>query len=309
MEKKEISNRIKSKAIELGFESCGISKAEKLTEHEIFLGKWLEQGLNAAMHYMENHFEKRLDPTQLEPETKSVISVLQNYYPKGKQNINAPKIAKYAFGEDYHFVIRDKLKLLLDYISSELIECKGRVFTDSAPILDRAWAANSGLGWIGKNTNLIVPHKGSYFFIGEILINIELEYDIPIQDYCGSCTKCIHACPTNALVTPYKLDSNRCISYQTIENKDKIPDNLHGKFQNWVFGCDICQDVCPWNNKAEPSNEARFEPDKKFLGMKNDDWYNLSEGDFNRLFKRSALKRTKFRGLRRNLEFIICNNK
>ncbi len=305
MDKNEISGKIKSKAIELGFESCGISKAEKLSSHERFLKNWLTKGLHASMHYMANHFEKRLDPTKLESGTKSVISVLLNYYPERTQESKAlPKVAKYAYGKDYHYVIREKLKVLLGYINEELVPCSGRVFTDSAPVLDRAWAANSGLGWIGKNTNLIVPHKGSFFFIGEILIDKELEYDSPIPDMCGSCTKCISACPTNALVTPYLLDSNRCISYQTIENKEDIPTKYKGKFQNWAFGCDICQDVCPWNKFTEPTKKAEFTPHSKLLEMTRKEWQEMDEEKFRTIFKNSAVKRAKFKGLRRNIDFL-----
>ena len=305
MDKKEISQKIKEKALVLGFESCGISKAEKLSSQENFLKNWLEKGLHASMQYMANHFQKRLDPTLLEPGTKSVISVLLNYCPQYKQDsADIPKIAKYAYGKDYHYVIRDKLKELLSYINNDLAPCSGRVFTDSAPILDRAWAAKSGLGWIGKNTNLIVPHKGSFFFIGEILIDVELDYDSPISDMCGSCTKCISACPTNALVAPYLLDSNRCISYQTIENKEDIPEKYNGKFQNWAFGCDICQDVCPWNRFASGTKEKEFTPHPDLLQMTKEDWEELKEEKFRTIFKDSAVKRTKFSGLRRNIDFL-----
>jgi epoxyqueuosine reductase len=305
MDKKEISQSIKVKAFELGFESCGISKAEKLGDHQKALENWNQKGLNASMHYMENNFEKRLDPTLLEVGTQSVISVLINYFPKDQQvNPGVPKIAKYAYGKDYHFVIKDKLKKLLDYINTDLVSCQGRVFTDSAPVLERAWAAKSGLGWIGKNTCLIVPNKGSFFFIGEVLIDAELEYDRPITDYCGTCTKCLNACPTNALVAPYLLDSNRCISYQTIENKGELPGTLKNKFQDWIFGCDICQDVCPWNKFAAPTTEPEFTPNRRIIEMSREDWDNLDNAQFNLLFKKSALMRAKFNGLRRNLNFI-----
>lgn len=305
MDKKEISQSIKVKALELGFESCGISKAEKLDDQRKALENWNNKGLNASMQYMENNLEKRLDPALLEEGTKSVISVLINYFPKDQQvDPDAPKIAKYAYGKDYHFVVKDKLRELLNFIGTDLIPCHGRVFTDSAPVLERAWAAKSGLGWIGKNTCLIVPNKGSYFFIGEILIDVELEYDSAISDYCGTCTKCLNACPTNALVAPYLLDSNRCISYQTIENKGKLPDLLRDRFKNWIFGCDICQDVCPWNKFAEPTQETEFNPNKRIIEMSRDDWNSLDETQFKIIFKKSALMRAKFKGLRRNLDFI-----
>lgn len=301
---KERTEIIRNKALELGFDFCGFAKAERLSKNEEFLRKWLDKGLHAAMQYMENNFEKRVDPRVLEPGAKSVVSVLLNYFPKHKQNEETPQVAKYAYGLDYHFVIREKLNALLDYINNEIAPCNGRGFTDSAPLLDRAWAAKAGLGWIGKNTNLIVPQKGSYFFIGELIVDIELEYDEPINDFCGSCTKCIQACPTNALVMPYLLDSKRCISYQTIENKSEIPEKLKGKFQNWIFGCDICQDVCPWNKKPEPTREPDFSPKKTFLEMTKEDWHNIDEDSFRELFRKSPLKRTKYSGIKRNLKFI-----
>lgn len=305
MDKSELTRLIKQKSLELGFESCGISKAEKLSEKEAFLKNWLEKGLHATMHYMENHFDKRLDPTKLVPGSKSVISVLLNYFPdRIPSHSDAPVIAKYAYGKDYHFVIKDKLKELLEYINQELVPCDGRFFTDSAPVLDRAWAAKSGLGWIGKNTNLIVPQKGSFFFIGELITDLELVYDSPIKDMCGSCTKCLQACPTNALVVPYVLDSKRCISFQTIENRHEIPDNLKGKFQNRIFGCDICQDVCPWNKFARPHEVEEFTPQKGVLNLSRRDWEIMDKDQFNTLFKNSPLKRAKFDGLKRNLNFI-----
>lgn len=304
MNLKDQTKIIRNKALELGFDFCGFAKAEKLTKNEMFLRNWLDKGLHAAMSYMENHFDKRVDPTILEPGAKSIISVLLNYYPEQEQKEGAPLVAKYAYGKDYHFVIRDKLNELLNYINREITPCNGRGFTDSAPVLDRAWAAKAGLGWIGKNTNLIVPQKGSYYFIGELIIDKELEYDEPIKDFCGSCTKCIQACPTNALVVPYLLDSNRCISYQTIENKSEIPEKLKGKFENWIFGCDICQDVCPWNSKSEPTTVSEFNPKKTFLEMTAEEWNQMDEDSFKELFRKSPLKRTKYAGIRRNLDFI-----
>lgn len=304
MNKKEISEKIKLKAVELGFESCGISKAEEITDQKDNYTNWLQKNLHASMQYLERNQNKRFDPTILEPGIKSIISVLYNYYPKDIQKETSPRISKYAYGTDYHFVLKDKLRELLNYIHANLAPCSGRVFTDSAPVLERAWAARCGLGWIGKNTCLIVPGKGSYFFIGEILIDIELKYDIPIEDFCGSCTKCLNACPTNALVAPFVLDSNRCISYHTIENRDEIPVKFKGKFQNWIFGCDICQDVCPWNTKVESTHNQELAPKKEILEMTREDWNSLSEEEFRKLFKKTALMRTKYYGMMRNLKFI-----
>lgn len=304
MNKSDATILIKDKAIELGFYSCGISKVERLTKNEVFLRQWLDKGLNAAMQYMENNFDKRVDPSLLVENSKSVISVLLNYFPSKTQNQNAPVVAKYAYGEDYHFVIKDKLKLLFDYINEHISSSTGRCFTDSAPVLDRTWAERSGLGWIGKNTNLIVPGKGSYYFIGELIIDLELDYDKPIKELCGSCTKCLSACPTNALVVPYVLDSKRCISFQTIENKGEIPEMYAGKFENRVFGCDICQDVCPWNKYASPNTEERFNPSTEMLSYSKEDWRNMDQSTFNSVFRKSAVKRAKYSGIRRNLDFL-----
>lgn len=296
---------IKEYAKELGFNACGFSKAEMLHRDKEFLKKWLDSGLNAAMQYMENHFEKRVDPTKLVEGAKSVISVVYNYFPqKQQEHAEAPVLSKYAYGIDYHFVLKEKLKNLLKYIQENIQQVDGRVFVDSAPVLDRAWAARSGIGWIGKNTNLIVPKLGSFVFIGEIILDLELEYDKPIEDRCGSCTKCISACPTNALVMPYKLDSNRCISFLTIENKDAIPEKFKGKFQNRVYGCDICQDVCPWNSKHASTTEEAFKPQPKLLELNKYDWNDLDEETYRGIFKKSAVKRAKFGGLRRNIDFL-----
>lgn len=301
----EYSILIKEYARELGFGACGFSKAEMLHRDREFLRKWLDNGLNAAMQYMDNHFEKRVDPTKLVEGAKSVISVVYNYFPQRQQeHAEAPVLSKYAYGIDYHFVLKEKLKNLLNYIQENIQQVDGRVFVDSAPVLDRAWAARSGIGWIGKNTNLIVPKLGSFVFIGEIILDLELEYDKPIEDRCGSCTKCISACPTNALVMPYTLDSNRCISFLTIENKGEIPEKYKGKFQNRVYGCDICQDVCPWNSNHAPTDEDAFKPHPKLLDLHNQDWNELDEETYREVFKKSAVKRAKFGGLRRNIDFL-----
>ncbi len=305
MEKKSFTDLIKKEALLLGFDGCGISKAEILSPHDVFLQNWLDKGFHATMNYMENHFEKRVNPSKLMPGAKSVISIFMNYFPKETQKDNkSPVIAKYAYGADYHKVIKKKLNQLLEYIQTNLTHCQGRVFTDSAPLLEKALAERSGLGWIGKNTLLIAPKSGSFIFLGEIIIDIELEYDLPIKNRCGSCTKCIDSCPTNALIAPFILDSNRCISFQTIENKGIIPSSLKGKFCNRIFGCDICQDVCPWNNTLKPTGEPAFVPDQNFLKLTPEEWKTMDEKTFNTLFKHSALNRSKFNGLRRNIDFI-----
>jgi epoxyqueuosine reductase len=297
---------IKQKAQELGFFYCGISKAEFLEEEAPRLEAWLNEQRHGKMSYMENHFDKRLDPRLLVDGAKSVISLLLNYYTEEKQSdVNAPKISKYAYGEDYHDVIKEKLRQLMQFIETEIGEVSGRVFVDSAPVMDKAWAKKSGLGWIGKNSNLIHPKSGSFFFIAEMIIDLELEADGPIKDYCGTCTKCIDACPTDAIIEPYVVDGSKCISYLTIELKDALlPTEFKGKMDNWAFGCDICQDVCPWNRFSLLHNEPRFNPSKNLLQLSNNDWQDLSEEVFNELFKLSAVKRTKFDGLKRNIDFL-----
>jgi len=295
---------IKSEAKRLGFLSCGISKAGFLEEEAPRLEKWLNQNMHGEMQYMENHFDKRLDPTILVPGAKSVISLLLNYYPKQSQTDKTYKISKYAYGTDYHFVIKDKLKQLLQFIEVEIGEVDGRAFVDSAPVLDKAWAAKSGLGWIGKNSNLLTRQVGSFYFIAELILDLELDYDSPVTDHCGTCTACIDACPTNAIVEPYVVDGSKCISYFTIELKNEIPNEVKGQFDDWIFGCDVCQDVCPWNRFSKPHNEPLFNPKPELLSMTKKDWEEITREVFQKVFQKSAVKRTKFEGLKRNIEFL-----
>lgn len=295
---------IKTEANRLGFLSCGISKAGFLEEEAHRLEKWLNQNRHGEMQYMQNHFDKRLDPTKLVPGAKSVISLLLNYYPKETQNEDTYKISKYAYGADYHFVIKDKLKQLLHFIEEEIGEVDGRAFVDSAPVLDKAWAAKSGLGWIGKHSNLLTRQLGSFYFIAELIIDLELDYDSPTTDHCGTCTACIDACPTQAIVEPYVVDGSKCISYFTIELKSEIPNNVKGQFDDWIFGCDVCQDVCPWNRFSKPHNEPLFNPKPELLSMSKKDWEEITRDVFQKVFKKSAVKRTKFEGLQRNITFI-----
>lgn len=303
--KEKHSKWIKDQAERLGFLSCGISKADFLEEEAPRLEKWLSENKNGQMQYMENHFDKRLDPRKLVEGSKSVISLLFNYYPeKVQQHDDAPKISKYAYGVDYHFVIKDKLKELLALMQEEIGEVGGRAFVDSAPVLDKAWAAKSGLGWRGKHSNLLSKQVGSFFFIAELIVDLELEYDPPVTDHCGSCTACIDACPTQAITEPYVVDGSKCISYFTIELKEQIPTEFSGKFDDWIFGCDICQDVCPWNRFSKAHNEPLFNPHPKLLDMTKKDWEEITEDVFKEIFKKSAVKRTKFSGLTRNIEFL-----
>lgn len=296
---------IKQKANELGFFYCGFSKAGFLAEEAPRLERWLKEGLHGKMSYMENHFDKRLDPTRLVEGSNSVISLLLNYYPSELQTENAPKISKYAYGEDYHLVIKDKLKSLVESMREEIGDIQGRVFVDSAPVMDKAWAKKAGLGWLGKNTNLIHPKEGSFFFIAEIISDLSFTQDPPMRDYCGTCTKCLDACPTNALATPYQIDASRCISYLTIELKDQlIPEQFNASMENWMFGCDICQDVCPWNRFSKAHQEKRFNPDFELLNLNTNDWQALTSDHFEILFKNSAVKRTGFQGLKRNINFL-----
>ncbi|MFT5919915.1 MAG: epoxyqueuosine reductase [Granulosicoccus sp.] len=303
------ADKIKAEAKRLGFMSCGVSKAGFLEEEAPRLEQWLNANMHGEMGYMANHFDKRLDPTKLVEGAKSVISLTLNYFPeKVQSDSTAPKLSKYAYGEDYHFVIKRKLKELSDFIQTEIGEIDGRAFVDSAPVLDKAWAAKSGLGWIGKNANLITPQVGSFFFIAELIIDLELEPDGPITDHCGTCTACLDACPTQAIVKPYVVDGSKCISYFTIELKDSIPTGMKGQFEDWMFGCDICQDVCPWNRFSKPNETPEFNPHSDLLEMKRKDWEELTEDVFRKVFQKSAVKRTKFSGLKRNIEFLKPND-
>ena len=296
---------IKKEAKALGFLSCGIAKAGFLEDEAPKLEKWLQEGRQGQMHYMENHFDKRLDPTLLVPGAKSVVSLLFNYHTELKQkDSSAPKIASYALGEDYHFVIKDKLKTLLGRLHQQIGDIDGRAFVDSAPVMDKAWAARTGLGWVGKNTNLISKQVGSFFFIAELIIDLELAYDLPVADHCGSCTACIDACPTEALTAPYQIDGSKCISYATIELKEAIPNHFKDKMEGWMFGCDICQNVCPWNRFSTPHSEPRFTPQKELLELTQSDWQELTEETFQKVFKKSAVKRTKYQGITRNIKFL-----
>ena len=295
---------IKEEAKRLGFLSCGISKAAFLEEEAPRLEKWLNQNMQGEMQYMENHFDKRLDPTKLVDDAKSVVSLLLNYYPSEKQDEGTYKISKYAYGQDYHHVIKSKLKQLQEFISDEIGEVHGRAFVDSAPVLDKAWAAKSGLGWIGKHSNLLTQKLGSFYFIAELIIDLELEYDHAVTDHCGSCTACIDACPTQAIVQPYVVDGSRCISYLTIELKKEIPSSFQGKMDDWIFGCDVCQDVCPWNRFSKAHQEPLFNPEPQLLSMTKKEWEEITEDVFKKVFKGSAVKRTKFSGLKRNIKFL-----
>lgn len=295
---------IKQETLRLGFDFCGISKATFLEEEAPRLENWLLNNMQGKMGYMENHFDKRLDPRLLVDDARSVISLLLNYYPSEQQNPDAPKISKYVYGKDYHLVVKEKLKSLLSFIHDNIGEVNGRAFVDSAPVLDKAWAAKSGLGWIGKNSNLLNKNIGSFFFIAELIIDLDLDYDAPVQEYCGTCTRCIDACPTDAIVAPFVVDGSKCISYFTIELKDAIPNEFAGKLDNWAFGCDVCQDVCPWNRFSKPHHEPDFNPDTRLISMNKKEWEEITEEVFKKLFSDSAIKRTGYKGLKRNLEFI-----
>ena len=303
--KKRNSQLVKRLAKEIGFSSCGISKARFLHEEEKKFEDWLRQGYQGSMSYLERNFDKRLDPTKLVPGAKSVISLSYNYFPPKKLiSENNFIISKYAYGRDYHKVLRSKLKKLFMKIRDKIGEVEGRVFVDSAPIHERAWAKLSGIGWIGKNSLLINKNQGSYFFLAEIICDLDLEYDEPVLNRCGNCTRCIDACPTDAITKAQVIDANKCISYLTIENKEKIPKELRGSINNSIFGCDICQDVCPWNKKSVPHNEKEFIPKKELRDLKKKDWIELTEDTFNKIFEGSAVKRTKFQGLKRNIKAV-----
>ncbi len=290
----------------LGFDHCGIAKAQRLDDDARRLERWLNKGMHGKMQYMENYFDLRVDPSKLVPGARSVITLLLNYFPDQQQSAAAPKISKYAYGDDYHDVIKTKLKMLHQHIKENIGEVNGRGFVDSAPVLERSWAQRAGVGWIGKNGNLINKTAGSFFFIATLIVDLELEYDDPYaKDYCGTCTKCIDSCPTDAILEDKLVDGSKCISYFTIELKDAlIPDAVKGKFNDWMFGCDICQDVCPWNRFSQPHHEAGFAPIPQILNLSKNDWEDLTEASFKTIFKNSPLKRTKFEGIKRNLHFI-----
>ncbi len=297
---------IREEAHRLGFAFVGFARAERMDEEARRLEAWLQQGFHGQMSYMENHFEQRVDPRLLVEGARSVLSLVYNYYPEKKQNDpQAPQLAKYAYGEDYHFVLKRKLRALLEFIQTEIGEVNGRCFVDSAPVLERDWARRAGTGWVGKNTLLIHPKAGSFFFLAELILDLELQYDGPIKDYCGTCTRCIDACPTDAIAPQgYLMDGSKCISYLTIELREALPESFRGKMDNWMFGCDICQDVCPWNRFSKPHQEPAFEPHPDLPDMTKADWEDLTEEVFQKVFRRSAVKRTKYSGLMRNIDFL-----
>ncbi len=305
MNRTQQTNFIKSQALALGFSACGISKAAFLEEEAPRLEKWLKEERHGKMQYMENHFDKRLDPTLLVHGAKSIVSLLFNYKATEKLPDDQLKISTYAYGEDYHIVIKDKLFELLNIIQTTIGKVEGRAFVDSAPVLEKAWAIKSGLGWLGKNGNLIQKQAGSYFFLSELIIDLELDTDTITTDHCGSCNACMEACPTQAIYEPHKVDGSKCISYLTIELKEEIPHQFKETWENWIFGCDVCMDVCPWNRFAKPHQEPRFKPKPEFLEMKTQDWIEITEDTFGRLFKNSALSRAKYNGLKKNIDFLI----
>ncbi len=304
--KTENTRFVKQMAVSHGFSFCGIAKAEQLDDDARRLEKWLSKGMHGTMQYMENYFDLRINPSLLVPGAKSVITLLMNYYPAEQQKNDAPKISKYAYGNDYHEVIKEKLHQLLASMKEKIGEITGRGFVDSAPVLERAWAQKTGLGWIGKNGNLINKQQGSFFFIATLITDLELDYDDPFaKDFCGSCNKCVEACPTDAILPGKVIDGSKCISYYTIELKDAlIPADMKGKFQNWMFGCDICQDVCPWNRFAKTTTENKFTPIPEILNLTTKEWEMMSEENFKKIFKHSPLKRAKYKGIVRNLNFI-----
>lgn len=297
---------IKKTASRLGFDYCGIAKAERLDDDARRLEQWLEKGMHGSMQYMENYFDLRVDPARLVPGARSVITLLKNYYPDQQQADDVPKISKYAFGKDYHEVIRKHLNVLLKLVKEEVGEINGRGFVDSAPVMERTWAQRSGLGWVGKNGNLISKQSGSFYFIATLITDLELVYDDPFaKDYCGSCTKCIDACPTVAILPDKVIDGSKCISYFTIELKEQlIPGEMKGKFDGWMFGCDLCQDICPWNRFSQPHHEADFTPIPEILNLSMNEWEEMTEENFRKIFRDSPLRRAKFNGIRRNLKFL-----
>ena len=300
------TERIRVEAQRLGFSFIGFAKAQQMDEEARRLETWLNQNYHGKMGYMENHFDKRIDPRKLVDGAKTVVTLMHNYYnPDEPTEIDAPKIAKYAYGEDYHHVLKTKLHALTDYITDNIGAVNGRAFVDSAPVLERDWARRSGTGWVGKNTLLIHPKAGSYFFLAELIIDLELVYDAPIKDYCGTCTRCIDACPTEAISPQgYIMDGSKCISYLTIELREDIPDNFKSQMHNWAFGCDICQQVCPWNRFSEPHNEPAFLPHEEMLKMTKTEWQEITETVFQKLFKKSAVKRAKFEKFKKNIAFL-----
>lgn len=302
----EHTSIVKQAAFSLGFDFCGVARAQMLDDDARRLEQWFSSGMQGSMQYMENHFDLRIDPQKLVPGAKSVITLLLNYFPSQTQHADAPRISKYAYGRDYHEVIKHKLKNFLEILREKIGKIHGRGFVDSAPVLERTWAQRSGLGWIGKNGNLLTKQNGSFFFIATMIADVELQYDDPFaKDYCGSCSRCIDACPTSAILPNKIVDGSKCISYFTIELKDMlIPSEMKGKFNDWMFGCDVCQDVCPWNRFSKATNEIELQPIHEVLNFSLDDWENLSEESFNKLFKNSPLKRSKYSGIKRNLKFL-----
>lgn len=307
--RRQNSRFLKDQALKLGFSFVGISKAEKLDDEARHLDTWLNQGMHGEMSYMERNFEKRVDPRKLVEGTRSVVSLMMNYFPEQHPPEGRPKVSRYAWGKDYHDVIRDKLKELFEILRAEIGEIQGRVFVDSAPVLERAWAKRSGLGWVGKNTNLINPKAGSYYFLAEMLLDIDLEPDVPMRDYCGTCTRCIDACPTDAISTPYVVDGSRCISYYTIELKDAIPESAKGTYTDWIFGCDICQEVCPWNRFSLPTKVSEFSPKSEILNWDEREWLEITSEIFEKTFHNSPLKRTGYEGIRRNIRILKPDGK
>jgi epoxyqueuosine reductase len=303
------TDKIRQEAYRLGFDFIGMAKAERMDEEARRLEAWLNKGFHGKMSYMENHFEKRIDPRQLVEGAKSVISLTYNYFTEEKQtDIDSPKISQYAYGVDYHYVVKEKLKNLIHFIQAEIGEVNGRAFVDSAPVLERDWAKRSGVGWVGRNTLLINPKQGSFFFLAELILDLDLVYDNPIKDYCGTCRKCIDTCPTEAISPEgYFIDGSKCISYLTIELREALPIEFQDKMDNWMYGCDVCQDVCPWNRFSKRHNEPQFEPHPDLLTMEKSDWEEITEDVFKEIFKKSAVKRTKFEGLKRNIKFLNQN--